>query len=153
MSKKQSEITIRLIGPDTLDACTAIAATAPDPWRRENLEKTIGREDHPTFVAQDEQGEVLGFAAFFCIGDSADLELIAVSPGARRKGVAQALLNHALPLIAEKGVTRVLLEVRASNWNAIGLYRKLEFKTLARRPDLFAHPKEDGFLMARNIPD
>lgn len=134
----------------TLPACAALAATAPDPWGKAALARVMEDANHWNFVAL-RGGAVVGFASFLALADSCDLELIVVETAARRQGAAKALLAHAFAQLCAQGVARCLLEVRASNTGAIGLYQALGFKTLARRPGMYQTPAEDGFLMAKAL--
>lgn len=54
---------------------------------------------------------------------------IAVSEEFRRRGVSTALLSQSMSAIKKKNITEFVLEVRVSNYSAINLYRKLDFKT------------------------
>lgn len=133
-----------------LDACAEIAATAPDPWQRAALARALADENRRCFVAVSNT-QPIALACFMAVCGSADLEMLAVRPSCRRQGVAKALLGHALGVLQRQGVQRVLLEARASNAAAIGLYRQLGFAVLANRPALYAHPREDGVLMAVSL--
>ena len=132
--------------------CAVIAATAPDPWRQEDLEQAISDPNRRCFAALLD-GNPVGFACFLAVpgGDNADLQLVAVAPDSRRQGVARTLLRHALAGLADEGITRVLLEARASNTAAIALYEGLGFAHLANRRAMYAHPQEDGVLMGRGL--
>lgn len=140
------------MAPAMVGPCAAIAATAPDPWRPEDLEQAVTDPNRRCFAALLD-GHPVGFACFLAVpgGDNADLQLVAVAPECRRQGVARALLQHALASLANEGVTRVLLEARASNTAAIALYRGLGFAHLADRRAMYAHPQEDGVLMGRGL--
>jgi [ribosomal protein S18]-alanine N-acetyltransferase len=62
--------------------------------------------------------------------DPVDLTRIAVAPGARRTGLATALLEAALGGVHGR---TVLLEVAEGNEAAIGLYRSAGFAEISRR--------------------
>lgn len=138
------------IAPALLDALAAIAAAAPDPWSRQTLEKALADERRLVLVAAA-GGPPLGFASFFTVEQCTDLEMLAVLPAARRKGTGRQLLEAGIEQLKQAGSQRLLLEVRAGNAPAIGLYQGLGFKTLASRPAMYAHPTEDGLLMGMNL--
>lgn len=147
------EVTVEPLDAARLDACVGLAALAPDPWGRDAFEKTLFDENRLCLVALA-GGVAVGFAAFFRVGpdaDSADLEQIVVAAGARRHGVAQRLLAAGQAALARRGARRLLLEVRCSNTAAIALYQKAGFATLAKRPGMYAHPREDGLLMGKAL--
>ncbi len=54
---------------------------------------------------------------------------IAVSKASRRKGIASALLTNSMPEVKKQEIDEYVLEVRVSNYNAINLYEKFNFKT------------------------
>jgi [ribosomal protein S18]-alanine N-acetyltransferase len=68
---------------------------------------------------------------------------LAVSPAARRRGVARQLLNQELA----QGVGQWFLEVRESNSAAIGLYQSLGFQAVGRRENYYHDPTEPGIVM------
>ncbi len=150
MSTQPSGLTFVPLAAEYLDACAAIAATAPDPWNRQNLETTIYDPHRQGFVAL-QNGVPAGIACFLSVADSADLEIFAVAPNLRRQNIGFALLSHSLAALQNQNIRRCLLEVRASNTPALALYARLGFETLARRPGMYHAPAEDGFLMAKTL--
>jgi len=54
---------------------------------------------------------------------------IAVSSDSRRKGVASALLSKSMPAILKHQLKEYVLEVRVTNYGAIKLYEKFNYKT------------------------
>jgi GNAT superfamily N-acetyltransferase len=82
-------------------------------------------------VAQEEGGEVVGFALFFSSFSTflgrpgLYLEDLFVRPGARGRGHGKALLCHLARLAVERGCGR--LEWSVLDWNepALGFYRSL----------------------------
>ncbi|MDL2323914.1 GNAT family N-acetyltransferase [Ruminococcaceae bacterium OttesenSCG-928-A16] len=131
-----------------LPACTQIAATAPDPWRQEDVAAELSLPARAGFVAIGKTG-VVGFAFFKLEDNTAVLLQIAVYPAHRRQGVAAALLNHAFATLAAQGFTGIVLEVRAGNIAALALYNTLGFAQIARRPALYTNPTEDGFTLQK----
>ncbi|MBX3434083.1 MAG: GNAT family N-acetyltransferase [Pirellulales bacterium] len=75
----------------------------------------------------------------------ANLQNIGVTPLHRGHGVAKALLVAACTGLQQVGVSRVALEVTADNQLAIGLYRRMGFRTVktlykAVEPDMPPNP-------------
>jgi len=60
--------------------------------------------------------------------NKAHLVSIAVSKDHRKKGIASALLSKSMPMIGKRNVSEYVLEVRVSNYHAINLYEKFEYK-------------------------
>ena len=148
--EKRAQPTIVPYAASLAKALAAIAAAAPDPWALEVFEKLPEQPHKRCFVALL-GGEVAGFACFLALEGSADLELLAVAPARRRRGLGEALLRHGFEALCGEGIRRCLLEVRAGNTAAIALYEKLGFQTLALRKGMYQHPAEDGLLMARAL--
>ncbi|MNR42405.1 ribosomal-protein-alanine N-acetyltransferase [compost metagenome] len=67
----------------------------------------------------------------------------------QRRGHARAVLQTALAEAQAAGATRCLLEVRAGNAAAIGLYRTLGFVDCGVRKAYYRHEhgREDALLM------
>lgn len=77
----------------------------------------------------------LGSAARFRTAGDAQLLNIAVSPAARGKGVAKALVHAGLVYLAQRNVREVRLEVRPDNLAAIAAYRDNGFAERGRTRD------------------
>jgi ribosomal-protein-alanine N-acetyltransferase len=71
-------------------------------------------------------------------------------PAERRKGYAAALLAYVFAAAQKKGVSKVLLEVNASNGAAMSLYRRLGFKVDAERKKYY-RDGHDALLMSRAL--
>lgn len=134
-----------------LGPCTAIAASAPDPWTRAQLAAELQTPGRHTFVALEDTRPV----AFICLNlnddHASEVLQLAVAPALRRQGYGRALTSHALARLAALGATSYVLDVRASNLAAIALYRRLGFVPVAKRPGLYARPAEDGLTMQKQL--
>jgi ribosomal-protein-alanine N-acetyltransferase len=89
----------------------------------------------------------VGYLCFWLVFEELRLMDLAVDPAERRRGVARALVGYALRLGYERGATRTLLEVRASNEAARSLYERFGFRRVARRANYYSNPTEDAILM------
>lgn len=83
--------------------------------------------------------------------DDADLCRIAISEKYRRNHIADNLLENALNKLKEKGIKRVLLEVRESNEPAISLYKKYGFEQIGIRKNYYSEPVENGLVFLLEI--
>jgi len=81
----------------------------------------------------------VGYACLMYVAGLADLHRIAVVTGARRHGVASALLSRLLRLAVRQGCRRILLEVAADNDAALAFYRRWGFAEVSRRQRYYAH--------------
>jgi len=98
-----------------------------------------------------EGGAAVGFAVASLMPPEAELESIAVAKACQRQGIARRLLCEMEARLRNEGVATVLLEVRASNGAAQGLYRALGFVESGRRPRYYADPVEDAVLYRLGI--
>ena len=98
-------------------------------------------------VAEYPAGVVAGFAVASLLPPEAELESIAVAPEFQRRGLALELFRGLLDAFRPAGITDVLLELRASNQPAWGLYRALGFADAGRRSRYYHDPVEDAVLM------
>lgn len=119
-----------------------------DPWSVPFFRQLLA--DPATYARVAERGgRVAGYCMARILGPDCDLENIAVTPEARRAGVANALVTDLLATCELRGVRRVTLEVRASNGAAQALYRAHGFQLAGLRRGYYRQPVEDGLLMVR----
>jgi ribosomal-protein-alanine N-acetyltransferase len=90
---------------------------------------------------------VVGFVVASLVAGEAELESIAVASEAQRRGIGGQLLGHLLTALKKLSVTRVNLEVRASNLPALALYRRHGLRETGRRVAYYGDPVEDAVLM------
>ena len=96
---------------------------------------------------------VVGFAGIILAADEAELLNIAVTPSFQGRKIGQALLDKMIVSAREKGIRRILLEVRKSNTLAMDLYYKNQFVKLGERKNYYSHPKENAVIMERKITE
>lgn len=77
-----------------------------------------------------------GFVLTRHVLDEEELLLIAVVPGARRRGVGAALIEHLFAAARLRGVERIFLEMRRGN-PAIHLYCKFGFEPIGERRNYY----------------
>ena len=118
------------------------------PWSEEMLAEELYNESASFIVAEGEDGHVLGYAGLHVAADEGYIDNIAVTPDARRHGVASALLDVYCRFGAVN-LAFLTLEVRASNEAARGLYKKYGFQQAGLRPGYYQHPREDAVIMTR----
>lgn len=94
---------------------------------------------------------VIGFFAGWTVEDELHINNIASDLEYRRMGVGQRLIQTAIIEGSRRGISFVLLEVRASNEAAQSLYRKLGFSFISRRRDYYRFPTEDAFVMKLDL--
>ena len=120
----------------------------PDSWSEYTL-KTCILDPEILFPVARIGDKLLGYAILQLIPPEAELQNIAVRPGARRSGIGRALLTHLIRAGRTRGVEAIHLEVRASNGAAIALYQSLGFLPVRTRPAYYESPREDALIMTR----
>ncbi|MFG6159024.1 ribosomal protein S18-alanine N-acetyltransferase [Halomonas sp. 1390] len=147
-----AEATLRPLGIDDLAALTALEqAGQGDPWTPRQLEAALADPEARVIgVEQDER--LVGHAVVVRLPFDAELQAILVAGDQRRQGLAGRLLEAVIETARGWGVERLLLEVRASNAPATGLYRRAGFNEDGRRrgyyPPLAGREREDALLMS-----
>lgn len=123
------------------------------PWSAAALAEEL-ENPHAAFqVAVDGTGQVLGYVGCYCVADEGQIANVAVAPAARRQGVARALLAALERLAAERGLSRLTLEVRVSNTPAIALYEGAGFVRDGVRPGFYREPREDAAIYSKYCPN
>ncbi len=127
---------------------------SPHPWSLVQFSESLANHSCYTLL----QGQaVTGYAVLSVIlpGTDGEAELlnIAVLPECQGQGLGRYLLGFCLGRLAGRA-SRLFLEVRASNIQAIGLYLGMGFRQVSRRRDYYSLASggsEDGLLMMRSI--
>jgi ribosomal-protein-alanine N-acetyltransferase len=126
------------------------------PWTRKMLEVELnGNPFSYLFMARsicdgNASGDVVGYVCFWVVFDEVRVMNLAVEPSARRQGIAGDLVRSMLTLGQAHGAVRAILEVRASNLAARGLYEQMGFRQTATRTSYYTNPTEDAMLMEMN---
>lgn len=93
----------------------------------------------------------VGVIALRLAGEQSELDRVLVAPPARRQGIGRRLVTAGIAEAYRSGAAEMILEVRADNRAAIGLYRSLGFGPLISRPDYYG-PGSDATIMKRDLP-
>jgi len=152
-----SKIIRRATAADT-DALLALERSVPEAahWSTAEYVQILHPEENGSalqrwiFVAE-EKDALLGFIVIKLLRAGqqtlAEIENLAVSLTARRRGTGSALCTAALEACRAAGAQTAELEVRAGNGAAIGLYMRLGFEQTGQRTGYYANPKEDAVLL------
>ena len=121
------------------------------PWTRGNFSDAL-HSKYQCKVYESEQG-MLGYAVLMPAVDEAELLDIAIAAPHQRQGLGHKLLEEMMVLARRHDMRRVVLEVRASNAAAIGLYRSMGFADIGLRRDYYPaeNGREDAILMGREL--
>lgn len=126
---------LRRAGAEDAGLLAAIHGTAFPPheaWSAQTMRTLVTLPGVTALLAEDFGCLLLRQAA-----DEAEVLTLAVRPEARRRGVAAALMETGLVLLAAGGARRLLLEVAAENAAALALYGGLGFARAGERRDYY----------------
>lgn len=102
------------------------------------------------YVVTMDEGGVTGYAGLAVHAPEAEVQTIAVASRAQGQGIGRILLDELVSEARRRGCGRLMLEVRADNVAAIGLYESTGFAANGRRRDYYGHGV-DALLMERRI--
>src|SRR5262249_47141567 len=104
-------------------------------WREDEFEDLLDGEGIYGFLA--EGSDPLGVILCRVAAGEMEVLTLGVTPAARRRGVAQALMAAALPAARDLGAEEVFLEVAVDNDPAIALYERLGFRKAGLRKSYY----------------
>ena len=119
-----------------------------DPWSEKSVASELSNPLSLWLVAEEE-GRVAAYIGSQTVMDETDMMNVAVHPDFRRRGLGEQLVNQLVAQLKERGSHCLLLEVRASNVPAIGLYEKLGFVQIGRRKNYYRNPREDALILRK----
>ena len=127
-----------------IDAIAALEQTCfSEPWSAAALAEELDNP-HAVFCVAVEGECVLGYVGMHHLVDEGFITNVAVSPAARRRGVARALLAHLAAYGTAHSLYRITLEVRVGNTPARTLYESEGYRLDGIRPKFYSHPAEDA---------
>jgi len=114
-----------------------------------------------TFIVAESDGEVVGYImcrievglSNFGLGGlmkKGHVVSVAVLPDHRRKGVGEALITQAMEGMRSYGAKQIYLEVRVTNEEGVGLYKKLGLEVTRTIHGYYADG-EDAYVMSRKL--
>ncbi len=115
----------------------------------------LTRENSYSFIYENH--EPYGYVTFFIEDDTAHIESIAVLPSKKGKGIGKALMRAVEEFSLNKGLKKIVLEVRKKNRRAIEFYKGLGFKIKDLINDYYTIPyrgSRDAYFMEKILgPD
>ena len=119
-----------------------------DPWSVNSITSELNNPLSLWLVAMDGD-KLVGYVGSQSVLGWSDMMNLAVLPEYRRQGVGEALVSELIKKLKEQKNTCLTLEVRVSNNPAIGLYEKMGFVQVGRRPNYYHSPREDAWIMRK----
>ncbi len=129
----------------------------PEPWTEQSFLEEIGRLCSHLLAARaaggaEPEGGILGYVCYWCVADEIQILNIAVHKDFRRRGIARAMLAHAIGTGCDKKARIATLEVRKSNTAARRLYESFGFRQVGERPNYYGVYQEPAVLMEFRLP-
>jgi ribosomal-protein-alanine N-acetyltransferase len=118
-------------------------------WRPERVRAAI-RSPTNSVVAARCRDLLLGFAVMRFLDEEARLNLLAVEPRYRRRGVGRCLVRWLEESALTAGISVVYLEVRAGNQAAQRFYESLGYRTVQVLRGYYMG-QESAFRLARDL--
>jgi ribosomal-protein-alanine N-acetyltransferase len=123
------------------------ALFAPDTWSAAMYRDELSRPDTRTYLVAEDEG-VVGYGGLIAYDDEAHIATLGVAPARQGEGIGGRLLD-ALLEEADRRSPVVILEVRADNEVAQGLYRHRGFAVVGLRRGYYQPSGADAVVMRR----
>lgn len=124
---------------------------APDTWTAAMYRDELAHADTRHYLVADDDGQVVGYAGLIAYDDEAHVATIGVTRKRQGEGIGATLLDALLAEADRRRSPVVLLEVRADNELAQGLYRRRGFAEIGRRRGYYQPSGEDAVVMRREV--
>ncbi|MGI5901773.1 MAG: ribosomal protein S18-alanine N-acetyltransferase [Desulfitobacteriia bacterium] len=142
------DIRIRPMAVDDIPTVIAIEEVSfSNPWSAESFYSELVRNIMARYYCLEIEKKVIGYIGFWVVLGEAHITNVAIWPGKRGQGWGEYLMRQVLRIMPGLGITKVTLEVRASNSKAQNLYRKLGFKPVGVRKGYYSDNREDAIIM------
>jgi ribosomal-protein-alanine acetyltransferase len=126
-----------------------IEAGLPHTWDERRIARSLADPESVVLVARSKR-RIVGFAVIQFFDRHAHLNLLAVAPGYRRRGIGRALLEWLESSARTAGTFVLRLELRAGNEAAREFYRRHGFQDAGVSTDYYAG-REDALRMVRDL--
>ncbi|HSF99117.1 MAG TPA: ribosomal protein S18-alanine N-acetyltransferase [Ornithinibacter sp.] len=126
---------------------------ADDAWSEQTWWAELAGRPRREYLAGVEGGEVLGYGGLDHAGEVADIMTVAVTPAARGRGLGRRLLDELEARAAAGRAASVMLEVRADNVAAIGLYERAGYVVVSTRRRYYQPGDVDALVMRKDLSD
>lgn len=121
----------------------------PRPWTLKQFQHELAAPYSELLVLR-RGAETVAYICYWLAAGEMHILNIAVAAVARRSGLAERLLDHALQQAVEAAAEVACLEVRTGNLAAVRLYRKFGFVEDSVRSGYYADG-EDALLMSLDL--
>ncbi len=120
------------------------------PWSEKDFSDAVKNESN-LYLVSEESEKISGYCGLWISYECADLCNMAVVKSQRGQGTGYLLLEESFRQCIERGVERIILEVRSSNEAARHLYEKTGFNYISTRKNYYKNPCEDALIMEKKL--
>ncbi|MHA1462907.1 MAG: GNAT family N-acetyltransferase [Candidatus Heimdallarchaeota archaeon] len=115
------------------------------------IAETLFEAEHYYVALEPISKEIVGFVIFGIYSiETAHIMIFAVHPAHQQKGIGSEILVFTLDEISKSPISRVRLEVKIDNKQAIQFYEKRGFKIKGKLKEYY-DDLSDGFLMVKEL--
>ena len=118
------------------------------PWDRKMLDDCFTNAFYG--LVEEREGKIVGYVGSIFDIWEAEILLVAVDEGHRRRNIAEGLMSAIIEKHRSAGREKIFLEVRRSNIAAQGLYRKLGFVKVGVRERYYENT-EDALVLCLSL--
>lgn len=122
-------------------------ASFSSPWSPQAFISELRDNEYARYFCLELEGEIIGYMGLWFILEEGHITNVAISPGFRGKRRGEVLMRSVIQMMAQEGMERMTLEVRASNMPAQRLYGRLGFVKAGVRKGYYSDNREDAFIM------
>lgn len=138
-----------MLPQDIKDILVIESLCFPVPWSEAAFLDELLSNAVAKYLVVECDNHAIGYVGVWRILDEGHITNIAIHPSFQRNGIARELLKVLMRDLEEENITKVTLEVRASNESAINLYHQFGFKKAGIRKGYYEDNKEDAIIMWR----
>lgn len=109
----------------------------------------LEKNDFQKYYVYKINNEIIGFIIYSIIYDRCELDYIGIVDKYKNKGYAKKLMNFMIDDCKKNKCLNITLEVNEKNITAINLYKKFNFKEVAKRNNYYG--KNNALLMMLEV--
>ncbi len=124
-----------------------------DAWDGLAVHSVLGQFGAGVLIVTDGDDEMLGYCIYQIVFETAEILRIATDSSHQKQGVGGGLLDEFIKLCKDRGVERILLEVRADNTSAMRLYERHGFYQIDIRAGYYQdeNGRTDALILERGL--
>ena len=113
----------------------------PEPWKIGHFQDELKKPYTRAIVLTDDETDsiVIGYIVYWLQAEGVSLLNVSIDPKWRGFGFGMRLMQTMINEAVKEDIPRIILEVRASNKNAIALYHSIGFKVTHERTGFYAN--------------